>query len=299
VQASGPDERFENQIHEAKMSQIWWKVVADQRVAPVVSLWKAALDTLSMMGLNDFFEYRRDEKPEGQSKVIHHQAVACKFSMKVFASSPFTGLFAPGTTTGLMRMGPPAPDMKRAGLSLKWFRSYVESANTVMAAFEGSENFFEHDFSNHIQLFDSQALLLLRRLVRQTLCSASTGLSELAKYDQDGNPAGDNVNFPFEFQLQPVNRSLAAMLGRGWQNYTTELFNQLGAIPVGTKLFNVRVMPYPGAALETIGEFSLASQCAPSMYGDDRLAFQHRRIEDDLALKPEWTDMVKEVCDQY
>merc|ERR550539_532624 len=104
---NGPDERFENQIHEAKMSQIWWKVIEDQTLGPVPSVWEAALDSLSMMVLDDFFEYRLEEKPEGQSKVIHQQAVACKFSMNVIPSSPFTGIFAPGTTTGIMRMGPP------------------------------------------------------------------------------------------------------------------------------------------------------------------------------------------------
>jgi len=162
------------------MSQIWWKVIADQRISPVPSVWKAALDSLSMMALSDFFDHHLEEKPQGQAKVIHMQGVACKFNMNVFSTSNYTGLFAPGTTTGLMRMGPPAPDNARSGLSLKWFRSYAESANTVMAAEEGSPNFFEHDLTNHINLFDVAPLALMREIIRTTQCSGATALSDLA-----------------------------------------------------------------------------------------------------------------------
>lgn len=298
VQQNRPfDARFENQTHQAKMSQIWRKVTAVQETAPLPSVWRAALSSLSMMVLNDFFDQRNDEKPRGQSKVIHAQGVACQFNMRVFRSSPFTGIFAPGRTTGLMRMGPPAPDMVRSGVSLKWFRSYVESANTVMASLESSENFFEHPISNHIHLFESAPLRLVRRIADLTMCSAATSLAELARYDQDGNSAGDNLNFPYELQLEPANTRLAA-LPRGL-NYSTQIFNLLSGIPVGTKLFNVRVQAEPGAAFRTIGEFRLASQCAPSSYADTRLRFQHRRIEDDLAIRPEWEAAIREECDQH
>jgi len=297
VHTSGPDERFENQIHEAKMSQIWWKVMADTRISPMPSVWKAALDSLSMMAFNDFFDYHREEKPVGQNKVIHMQGVACKFNMKVFASSPFTGIFAPGTTTGIMRMGPPAPNMERSGVSLKWFRSYVESGNTVLAAYDGSENFFEHDLSNHIELFENAPLRLLRKIMQQTVCTASTALSDIAMYDQDGNNAGDKVNFPFELQLESANRTLAAM--PAGKNYTIEVHKLLSAIPVGTKLYNVRVRSKPGAQFEKIGEMSTASQCTNSMFADLRLAYQHRKMEDDLALRPEWNGQIKDICDGY
>jgi len=297
VHASGPDERFENQTHEAKMSQIWSKVMADTRISQLPSMWKAALDSLKMMAFNDFFDYHNDEKPRGQNKVIHMQAVACKFNMKVFASSPFTGIFKPGTTTGIMRMGPPAPQLATSGVSLKWFRSNVESGNTVLAAYERSENFFEHDLSNHIELFESAPLMLLRKIMQQTVCTAFTALSDIAMYDQDGNNAGDKVNFPFELRLESANRTLATMTAG--KNYTTEVHKLLSAIPVGTKLYNVKVRAEPGAEFEQIGELSTASQCTNSMYADLRLAYQHRRMEDDLALRPEWDSLVRGVCDEH
>ena len=39
-----------------------------------------------------------------------------------------------------------------------------------------------------------------------------------------------------------------------------------------------------------IGELVTASETVKSFYGDDRLFIRHQRAEDDIALKPEWTD---------
>jgi len=111
------------------------------------------------------------------------------------------------------------------------------------------------------------------------------------------NNAGSKVNFPYELKLEPINRALVKF--PAGKNFTTEaVLGLLRTIPVGTKLFNVVVRPQPGAAFEKIGEFNLASQCSYSMFADLRLTFQHRRIEDDLALRPEWNQLVKDWCDE-
>ena len=80
--------------------------------------------------------------------------------------------------------------------------------------------------------------------MRHTICSGATGLYDLGMYDQNGNSAGDNLKFPFELFLEPANRTLAAT--PAGSNYTTELWKLLGAVCVGTKLFNVKCARSPG-----------------------------------------------------
>ena len=41
-----------------------------------------------------------------------------------------------------------------------------------------------------------------------------------------------------------------------------------------------------------IGEFILASQTTTSLWGDDHLFFRHQRMDDDLAIHPEWEPYV-------
>ena len=46
-----------------------------------------------------------------------------------------------------------------------------------------------------------------------------------------------------------------------------------------------------------LGEMVIPNRCVDkSKFADERLWFQHHRIEEDIALKPEWKDKYEEVC---
>ena len=43
-----------------------------------------------------------------------------------------------------------------------------------------------------------------------------------------------------------------------------------------------------GGTETLIGAFKTASECTTSQWGDDHMFIRHERMDDDLALKPEW-----------
>ena len=61
---------------------------------------------------------------------------------------------------------------------------------------------------------------------------------------------------------------------------------------MGTVLFEVFALNDPeelGGQLANIGKIVTASECVTSYFGDEHLYFRHQRMEEDLALRPDWT----------
>ena len=108
----------------------------------------------------------------------------------------------------------------------------------------------------------------------------------MAKYDQTG-AAVDTPVFPFSLRFEPLP-------DLQWSDdYTEDTLEQLTKIPSGTTVWKVYGMDAPqelGGTEHLIGNLVTASETVKSLYSDDMLLIRHQRAEDDIKLKPEWTD---------
>jgi len=228
-----------------------------------------------------------------RNKDIHSVGVISKVKFEV-SSSPFSGIFK-GADYGLIRHSTASPYSSsgtniKPGLGLKFLRDGVDSANLVsMFAVDGQDNwnFFANDWSNHIPAPVSKAFIPLGiKFHTATDFIQAVGLSDMAKYDQTGAEASPAV-FPFSLRFEPSGQF-------DWsETYTKDPLEQLCSIPTGSTLWEVYGWDAPkelGGTEHLIGSLVSTSETVKSFYSDDMLLIRHQRAEDDIALKPEWTD---------
>merc|ERR1711953_1257532 len=128
-------------------------------------------------------------------------------------------------------------------------------------------------------------------------CAAQVGLSDLARYSQDGTKNYD-PNFPFKLFLVP-----GPEVQMDEEKKTIdEVHYAMAAWEVGTKIFTVwacesvlgdEMTPTQNVEASCgypvlLGEMVTTSQCTTSAYGDAKLFFRHQRIEEDWAVKEEF-----------
>ena len=138
-------------------------------------------------------------------------------------SNPFNGIFK-GANNGIARLSSGAsPTLNNPahplvpGISLKWLRTGVPSANTVamfMATGQPGEwNFFEHELRSHVEAVNDPAVkAVLYKSSGITDWVYATGLSHWAEYTEDGHKENSPV-FPFRLDFEP-NPSLKKMMSK-------------------------------------------------------------------------------------
>ena len=67
-------------------------------------------------------------------------------------------------------------------------------------------------------------------------------------------------------------------------------------IPAGTELYSFRAHANPEDVEGTELAPMVVGGCFPSKYGDEKLFFQHQRIEEDIELRPEWESAYMTEC---
>jgi len=104
-------------------------------------------------------------------------------------------------------------------------------------------------------------------------------------YENDGSEVTDPV-FPFSLRFEPTGEIEFP------DDYTGVYFtDQLKLIPDHTHLWKVYGFDAPtelGGVEHYIGDLVTTSHMVTSNFGDHDLFFRHQRLEDDLALMPEW-----------
>ena len=76
-----------------------------------------------------------------------------------------------------------------------------------------------------------------------------------------------------------------------------EFMAQFSAIPIGSRLYNLKAHLHPEDKNGiTLGAIVNTDQCVTSLYGDEKLFFRHQYIEDDIKLRPEWTEAYHKDC---
>ena len=123
-------------------------------------------------------------------------------------------------------------------------------------------------------------------------CILKVGLSNVCTHDQDGTEYPDPI-FPFKdnFETNPEISLPDTPPGS-----MDEFLDQFRKIPVGTKLYTIKAMQSPNNPIEYLGNLVTADECVLSKFGDTEMFFKHQWIEEDIALRPEWTDHYSKDC---
>jgi len=283
--------------HE-KQTQMWTDILSNRSSAPLQNPAGVVTESVQTSFRNEW-----DVLPVGRIKYIHAKGVVCPFVVNI-ENSPFTGIFKNGMANGLTRLTPTflsANAGMTPGGGLKFFRSGRSSANFVVMnklspIADNNYNFFAVPLSNHIPE-DTPARLepLAKKFCQAQSCPTKVGLSDVCKYDQDGNKA-ENVVFPFKVSLVPTGEI------KFEEEYSGEeaFLQQFEDLDVGTTLYTLKGHQTPDDTEGiTIGNVVTTEKCVTSLYGDLKLFFKHQLINEDKYLKPEWADGYDIGCTPY
>ena len=147
---------------------------------------------------------------------------------------------------------------------------------------------FESTLSNHIPGtgLDTVTEILATRFCQTGHCITKVGLSDVCAYDQDGVEDPEPI-FPFKVTFVPEDQGFSKDAPDSHETYQAQYDN----IAVGTKLYTVKAHKTPEDVEGVVlGDLVTTDACASgSLFGDTKLSFQHQWIEEDVALRPEWS----------
>jgi len=295
--SSKPD--YVAQDWETKYDQLWSEIKSDASYGgyhPTDAFSESLITS---------FENEWDVMPAGRRKAIHSVGAVCPFTVDISPDSPYTGLFKAGEkSTGFIRMGgatdfTDTPGMT-PGVGIKFLRSGTSSANFVLLKElnplpDNSHNFFAATLTNHLpaNIEGAITIALALRFCTTGHCITKVGLSNVCTHDQEGTEYPDPI-FPFKVSFEPNPEVSFPDAAPGSM---TEFLDQFKAIPVGTKLYTIKAMENPENPMDSIlGNLVTADECVSSNFGDTEMFFKHQWIEEDIALRPEWTDNYSEGC---
>lgn len=293
---------FDAQTQVEKLDQLWDHITAEGKVGKSAST-SGKLATVKNMVTESMITAFDDEwevLPNGRSKVIHRQGVHCKVTMGISSDSPYTGVLAPGNHAGVVRLGSAASlELEEDGKSIfpgygiKFPRTGMRSASWVglrAAGSGGSRDFFADVLSNHVA--PSDQLIKLGKFQQASACIDMVGLSEATSHDQEGKKAEKNA-FPFELLFEPTGATTFVDEAKT----DAQLLAELAAVKPRTRIFDVFAYASPkekaaGRKLR-IGSLTTASECVPSLFGDEELFIRHTRMEEDFIQAPHWVEEMK------
>lgn len=117
------------------------------------------------------------------------------------------------------------------------------------------------------------------------------------RYDQDGDEIDvKDVRFPFEITFNPTGKVHL----KNESSNLEEFSKQWKEIKDRAALYTVIAHDNPNDLFPngtTLGTIIVDGGCTTSKFGDERLHFRHRRIEDDIRFKPEWKNDYMTDCD--
>jgi len=294
------DRDFESGSASKKTQQLWGKITANSRSGPVLSKLNVLKEILTQSMISTF-DNVRETMAEGRVKVIHGNGAVLQFDLTMQSNSNYTGILAPGTHRGIMRLGSAMPPESGTfpGIGIKFLRSGIHSANMVALRQNGDESgqihFFEEPLTNHVA--PPSALMALGKFDQASGCLSMLGVSDMCSYSQDGSRVR-NLNFPYEVQFEAPNPKMFSVNPNA-ADKNAELLNKLASIPSGTHLYWVNTRATPRSSWVRVGKIVTKSASVTSSFGDTQLAFRHQRMEEDFMKHPEWVSQVdKPACEE-
>lgn len=294
-----PDATFEAQSFQDKMDHFWAKITKDSTRA---NKYPNVLGILTE-SVQTTFDNRKDDMPNGRIKYIHTIGSICKFNLEISEQSPYTGLLGPGHKKGFIRMGSAADYNNNGltpGLGFKFPRTNAASGGFVALHsldLGQSWNFFEYNQSNHISPPTGVTKALALKFNQASQCAPQVGLSDLARFSQDGTEH-TSPRFPFKLFLMPSSEVQTPKT----KKTVDQVHAEMAAFPIGTTLYTVyacgralgdEMKPTDGGLEQACGEplelgaIVTTSKCTTSAYGDSKFQIRHQRIEEDWQLNPD------------
>eukprot|EP00927_Polykrikos_kofoidii_P061834 TRINITY_DN56661_c0_g1_i1.p1 TRINITY_DN56661_c0_g1~~TRINITY_DN56661_c0_g1_i1.p1 ORF type:complete len:436 (+),score=42.56 TRINITY_DN56661_c0_g1_i1:71-1309(+) len=294
------DPAFTQMSWQQKNQHFWASIIADRNRAPAFPGVSLILTESVQLAFDNWGEVL----PRGRRKVIHAVGSICQFKFEVTRTSPYTGLLGPGTHEGFIRMGS-AADYTHGGLTpgigIKFARTGVHSAGFVALNsldLGQSWNFFKNNLSNHISPPCVETSPLARKFQQASQCGQQVGISDLARFSQDGTPYASPL-FPFKLFLVPSGEVQTPERPKT----VDQVHAEMAAFKIGTTLYNVfacstptnnEMTPTFGGLAKSCGSHFLlgaivtTSECTTSKYGDFNFHVRHQRIEEDWRLNPSY-----------
>jgi len=297
----------------AEKQQLLWAVVTQNETNQP---WPSSFEKAQIFveGMDETFDTVADDMPyDGafdlfqRQKLIHSVGCISQIQFVITDNSlGYTGLFKSGADHAFLRFSTATeydatPYSITPGLSFKFLRDGVPSSNFMsMYSLEGqaSFNFFKHDLTNHVPNLSPNASYTLYLLGQKFLTASSfptmLGLSDFATYDQSGNQT-NSPNFPFRLVFQP-SLKFKSIFPDAFT--TSDLCSQLSTLSAPQPIYHIWAEPQPLATPVLIGYVQMMTSPTASLFGDQTLFFQHQRMEDDLAIFPQWTDSANNILNK-
>ena len=204
LDSSKPD--YVAQTWQEKQEQMWANIVADDSIGPSRNLLNG-IRGLFTESVKTTFENEWDNMPVGRVKVQHGTGAVCPFVVDI-KDSPFTGLFQDGQTHGMIRLGSATSTDKSSGVApgggVKFFRTGKSSGNFLFRdgtpfgrIANNNYNFFSVPLSSQISVSPLTLIAGVMKLCQASDCQTKVGLSDICRYDQEGNEA-ENIVFPYK-----------------------------------------------------------------------------------------------------
>lgn len=260
------------------------------------------LAELFIESMNTSFDTFADDMPSQfpsrRPKLIHSVGVIMSAKWQAYPNS-FTGILGTGCSNLYVRLSlakAPATGEKgyAPGLSLKCLRDGVHSGNLfAMYSLQGQDswNFFKHDLTNHVPDVGASAGIIIAGL-RSVFAKASNypvmiGLSDLARYDERGTNH-TSPSFPFRLIFHPVT-AIHNSFPDDPQNPFEEILAQGLQNPGPLYEVYAEMQPNdPMSLYKHVGTLVTTTPATTSNFADSLMFFQHTRMEEDLALVPDW-----------
>jgi len=248
--------------------------------------------------MNLSFDVVSDTMPNGRIKKTHPVGTTTLMEFIPTHDTPYTGIFQ-GCKHAVMRISEFAlttPEMPKTapGHGMKFLRDGMASANWfAMFAFDGqpSFNFFRNRWTNILKEMDNECAreTIGKHLNEVTDFTGAMSLMELSQFDQYGNEIIDH-HWPFQIDVEPYDVY-------GWTDkYQNDFTEQLTVVQPDTAMFRIFGYDSPpelGGEERHIGWLVSRSKTTPSLWGDQKLFFQHHRYEDDIRKRPHYFEWLQ------
>lgn len=282
-----------------KMDQLWSAITQYNTVIC------QQFDELENLFIQDprqsFGNMQSDEMPGTRNKLVHQQGIVAKAEFVASDDSPYTGVFE-GAEHVLIRMSETdlfvdgVTEAANPSIALKFLRDGIPSANQFgMVSFEGTNtwDFFGNSFMSHLPKHEGECgpKTIAKYHTQASRFVYQTGSLGLAEAGQDGTEV-ENPDFPYFLLFEPRN-TLPTTDGN------SRFFEQLNgnAIPAGSVLFDVLAVdendnrrPEMSQNLTKIGEIRTTTNFRQSLWGDEKLFFNHGNLSNDIAARSEFSE---------
>ena len=254
--------------------------------------------------MNESFDHEGDLMPPNRVKIVHPTGTHATFKFVSKNNHDFTGSLK-GTDYGIFRISevtnPRKGDKPGTSAAFKFYRDGVAAGDMVTVHdFTGHEetyNFLRKDidYNTQVDITDNDCLnkTIHAKFAQSTDHIGHMSVKMLSDYDQYGN-SERNPKWPFKMRFVPTDPCNEPDEWRGTETYLD--IQSSGCIPKGTLLWEVFAHDAPeeiGGEEKHIGDIVTTSETVTSLWGDTMLFFRHGRMEEDIAVHPEWKPYIE------